>query len=136
MGKKKKKEIIKLKLAPKQELFCQLYASDREFFGNGVQSYIGAYEVDTNKKGAYKSAKHCAYRLLTNVDIIKRTNEILDISINDIVVDKELAFTILQKGNLHAKIAAIREYNALKGRVVQKQEIEQKILVININKDV
>ena len=39
------------KLTPQQELFCQLYAGDREFFGNGVQSYIEAYKVDTTKKG-------------------------------------------------------------------------------------
>jgi hypothetical protein len=40
------------KLNPKQEQFCQLYASDREFFGNGVESYIEVYEqTDPRRTG-------------------------------------------------------------------------------------
>ena len=61
MKKSKNKKVVKSavkpttksghKLTPQQELFCQLYAGDREFFGNGVQSYIEAYNVDTSKPG-------------------------------------------------------------------------------------
>ena len=57
-------------LNPKQELFCQLYATEREFFGNGVDSYVEAYDVDLSKKNAYKSAAASASRLLKNVNII------------------------------------------------------------------
>jgi hypothetical protein len=42
---KKVKTTENPKLNPKQELFCELYATDREFFGNGVQSSIEAYDV-------------------------------------------------------------------------------------------
>ena|SRR5215203_294398 len=37
------------KLNPKQESFCKLYATDREFFGNGVESYIEVYNPDRSK---------------------------------------------------------------------------------------
>ena len=44
------------KLNPKQKKFCELFASDREFFGNGVQSYIEAYEPNIAKKNWYNIA--------------------------------------------------------------------------------
>lgn len=50
----KKAEIESLKLTPKQLLFCRLYASDREFFGNGVQSYIEAYHINPTAPGPTK----------------------------------------------------------------------------------
>ncbi|HEX9930480.1 MAG TPA: hypothetical protein VGB02_18225 [Pyrinomonadaceae bacterium] len=52
------------KLNPKQEFFCELYSSHREFFGNSVQAYIEAYDIDTNQRGAYNAAKASAYDLL------------------------------------------------------------------------
>lgn len=111
------------KLTPKQELFCQLYASDKEFFGNGVQSYIEAYEIDLSKRGAYKSAASSAYNLLINTDILKRIDQLLEVNgLNDQAVDKELAFVIMQKADLSAKTAAIREYNKLKARVINKHD--------------
>lgn len=120
MVEKKPKEKKKRKLRHRQELFCKLYASDREFFGNGVQSYAEAYNIDLLKKGAYGVAKVNASRLLTNANILDRINELMDIVVNDIIVDKELAFTIIQKDNLHAKVAAIKEYNLLKERIKQR----------------
>ena len=113
----KKKKLIKRRLNPKQELFCQLYASDEEFFGNGVKSYMMAYQTLD-----YNTAKVEASKFLTKPNILDRINELMDIVINDIVVDKELAFVIKQKDNLSAKVAAIKEYNNLKGRVIQKRE--------------
>ena len=107
---------------PKQELFCQYYSSTEEFFGNGVESYIKAYQTENGKRITYKSAKTCAYRLLTNVDILARINELMDLFLNDQVVDKELSFVVMQKGDLSAKVAAIREYNKLKQRIVDKIE--------------
>jgi hypothetical protein len=43
---KEMKEEPTQKLTLKQQVFCTLYSSDREFFGNGVQSYVEAYQVD------------------------------------------------------------------------------------------
>ena len=112
----------KQKLNPKQELFCKLYASEREFFGSGVESYIEAYS-SKKKRVLYKTAVVNASRLLTNANILERISEIMDIMINDIVVDKELAFTIIQKSNLPAKVAAIKEYNILKQRIIKKVDV-------------
>lgn len=100
--------------------FCELYASDAEFFGNGVQAYIEAYGIDVNKKGAYASARTGAYRLLTNDDVLKRINELLESAVlNDEFVDKQLAFLITQNAELGVKVKAIGEYNKLRARITQ-----------------
>ena len=79
------------KLTPQQELFCQLYAGDREFFGNGVQSYIEAYNVDTSKPGWYSVAKSGASENLTKPYILERIDEIFEAhGLNDQFVDKQL----------------------------------------------
>ena len=119
-----KEQKKKKKLNPQQELFCQLYATDREFFGNGVESYLKAYGL---KRKQYDSAKVLASGLLTNINILDRVNELMDIALNDIVVDKELAFIIKQKDNLSAKVQAIREYNNLKQRIIERKEVDAKI---------
>lgn len=116
----------------KQEKFCQLYASDREFFGNGVESYIEAYNPETTKSTWYRTACSAASRLLTNVKVIVRINEILEADgLNDNFVDKQLVFIIKQHADFGAKMAAIREYNKLKARITEKTEHsgEQKIIV-------
>jgi hypothetical protein len=119
MGKK-----IKGKLTAKEELFCQLYASDREFFGNGVESYLEAFNLPLKK---YNTAKVNASILLTKSNILDRINELMDIFINDIVVDKELGFVIKQKNDLPSKVAAIREYNKVKRRVEPEGVLPQTI---------
>lgn len=109
------------KLNPNQELFCKLYASDKEFFGNGVISYAEAYGLDLKEKGNYNTARANASRLLTNASILKRINELLEVdSLNDAFVDKQLAFVIAQNVDLSSKTAAIREYNKLKTRIVER----------------
>jgi len=111
----------KRKLNPKQERFCILYASDREFFGNGVQSYLEAYELDS-KKSSYNTAKVNAHKLLTNTNILNRINELLEEEgLNDVFVDKQLKFAITQCAEIGSKIRAINEYNKLKGRHAAKK---------------
>ena len=100
-------------LTPKQEKFCQLYARDRDCFGNGTQAYKKAFKP----KKTYGSIRTEAYKLLTNPRITERIRELLDIYISDEVVDKELGEVILQSGDLSAKVSAIREYNKVKGRL-------------------
>jgi phage terminase small subunit len=112
------------KLTPKQELFCQYFASDREFFGNGTESYIEAFDIDLNKKGAYAGARASASRLLTKANILQRINELLETGIlNDEFVDKQIAFLIAQNAELGTKLGAIKEYNALKQRVTKKLDL-------------
>jgi len=76
--------------------------------------------------------------LLTNDSILKRVDELLDIYINDQVVDKELAFVIIQKAELSSKVSAIKEYNQVKGRIKQRMEHTGDIIIkhsIPDNKD-
>lgn len=102
-----------------QEAFCQLYIStDREMFGNGVQCYIEAYDVDLSKQGAYDWARVCASQLLTKPNVMARINNLLEEGgFNDQNVDKQHLFLLNQHADLKTKMAAIKEYNAVKKRV-------------------
>lgn len=112
-------------LTAKQELFCELFASDKEFFGNGTQAYIEAYNVDLTKKGAYAGARASSSRMLTNANILRRIDELLESGVlNDQFVDKQIAFLIAQNAELSTKLGAIKEYNALKQRVTNKLKVE------------
>lgn len=118
-------ESVKTELNKKQKLFCEYFASDREFFGNGTQAYIEAYNIDVSKKGAYASARTNAWRLLTNADILAYINELLESAVlNDEFVDKQIAFLISQNADFGSKMAAIKEYNALKQRITKKLNVE------------
>lgn len=113
----------KAKLTPKCELFCKLYASDREFFGNGLQSYAEAYGLDLSDKKDYGVARSASSRLLTNVDVLARIDELLELGpLNDSFVDKRLGFWITQMNDPSASIQAIKEYNKLKARITEKVE--------------
>lgn len=107
----------------KQEEFCKLYASDREFFGNGAQAYIEVYEPDRTKPNWYKTACQSASRLLSNVKVCERINQLLEeCGLNDQFVDKQLTFLITQHADFGNKMAAIREYNKLKARITDHSE--------------
>jgi len=114
----------KYDITMKQEKFCRLYASDKEFFGNGVQSYIAAFNIDITKKGAYNVAGVNARNLLKNPKILAYINDILEVEngFNDVNVDKQLAFIIAQNADFGSKLGAIKEYNALKSRIKQRIE--------------
>lgn len=112
------------KLNEKQELFCKLFASDREFFGNGVQSYIEAYDIKLDKPNAYKTALAASSRLLSNVKITARINELFEArGLNDCFVDKQLEKMITQDADFKAKMSAIKEYNALKNRITKQVDL-------------
>jgi len=109
------------KLNPKQELFCKLYATEQEFFGNGVQTYIEVYEPNQSKPNWYKNACSSASEMLSNPKVFKRINELLsDEGLNDAFVDKQLLFVISQHDDKSSKVAAIREYNKLRARIIEK----------------
>ncbi len=122
MPKKKERE-----LNEKQKYFCELYATDREFFGNGTQAYIEAYDIDLTKKGAYAAARANACQSLTKTNILKYIREIMELGgLNDERVDKELLFLIEQNAEFGSKLGAIKEYNKLKERITDKLEISKK----------
>lgn len=108
---------------PKHEKFCQLYATDKEFFGNGVETYIEVYEPKRTANW-YKSACSSASRLLGNVKVYERINELLEEGgLNDGFVDKQLGFLITQHSDFSTKLGAIREYNKLKQRITEKRDL-------------
>ncbi len=120
------KAVSKPNLNPDQERFCQLYATDREFFGNGVESYLEAYEesIDRTKPNWYKTACASASRLLSNAKVYTRINEIMEeCGLNDIAVDRQLSFMIAQQADFTNKMAAIKEYNKLKQRIVDRMDV-------------
>lgn len=117
----------KLTTNQKQEFFCQLYATDKEFFGNGVQAYIEAYDPDRTKPNWYKTACAAASRLLSNVKVFTRINEILEeTGFSEVAVDKQLSFLIAQQADFTAKLGAIREFNKLKKRITDKLDLTSK----------
>jgi hypothetical protein len=117
-----------------QEMFCQYFTSPTEFFGNGVQSYASAYNVDLNTKSGYNSAKSSATRALKNPKILRRINDLLEAAgLNDVNVDKQLYLLVNQSADFKAKLGAIKEYNKLKQRITDKVEHTIKPPVTKIN---
>lgn len=130
-------------LTLKQELFCRAYAKNRATFGNATLAYAYAYNYDFNNasrepekdeegKEIPKSSDYdrlmnvcavCGYRLLRNEKIDTRITKLLNEEMNDEVVDAELAKVIKQDGRLDAKVQAVKEYNALKGRIIKKNDV-------------
>lgn len=103
-----------------QEEFCQLYVS-KEFFGNGVETYLEVYDIDRTKPNWYKTACSAASRLLSNVKVAERINQLLDeAGLNNSHVDKQLLFLITQHADFTSKLGAIKEYNKLKARITEK----------------
>lgn len=130
MAARKKKKVkaskssVEVSLTENQKKFCENYVS-KEFYGNGVQSYINAYSIDITRKGAYESAKISAYDNLTKPNIVKYINSMLESEgLNDSFVDKQLLFLIQQHAEFSSKIAAIKEYNKLKQRITEKSEVK------------
>jgi len=115
-------QVKERKLNLKQERFCEVYTSqDSELFGNGVQAYIESYEPDQSKPNWYKTACSRASFLLSSVKVIERINELLEeMGFNDAFVDKQLSFLITQHADFQSKLGAVKEYNKLKGRIVEK----------------
>jgi hypothetical protein len=145
---KKKKSPTKQRkklLNPKQELFCQLYVKNAELFGNATWSYAEAYgyklvelsdERPKNEKGEVigKSERQlaenlCAVeggKLLRKPHIQDRLTALLNEMLKDEIVDRELAKVILQDDERPSKVAAIREYNKLKQRIIEKVDVTSK----------
>lgn len=108
------------KLNAKQERFCQLFVS-KEFFGHGTESYAEAYDISLSEN--YNTAAANASRMLKNANILERINELLESNgLNDEFVDKQLLFLITQSSDFSQKMAAIREYNKIRARIVNRHD--------------
>ena len=132
----------------KGELFCRFYVQNAALFANATLSYAEAYDykLDTLSNDAvysepgedgkrkklddseYDKAYHvCAVEgstLLKNPDIQARITTLLNEMLKDEVVDSQLAKLILQDDDSRAKIEGIKEYNKLRGRIIDKSKIQ------------
>jgi len=134
-------------LTPQQELFCKYYTQNEALFSNATLSYAEAYGFDLDnmsreapvikkdKKGKpvewgeseytrnYNLCSSLASRLRRNVKIQDRITECLNELFNDKFIDSQLLKVISQDGKLDAKVAAIREANAIKSRIVRRSDL-------------
>lgn len=114
-------------LTLKQELFCKIYTTQKEYFGNWTQAYAIAYWKDLEDKKENKTARSNSHKLLTNADIGNRITELLEKWwFNDNFCDKQLLFLMTQNVDFATKLWAIREYNKVKQRITDKSEVELK----------
>lgn len=115
------------KLNLQQENFCQLYATDKSFYGNGVECYLEVYDIDRSKPNWYKTACSAASRVLSSVKVCQRINELLEEQgLNDQFIDKQLLFLVTQHADFNSKMNAIKEYNKLKKRITEKVDLTTK----------
>lgn len=136
-------------LTPKQELFCRYYTQNNELFGNGTLAYAEAYEykldelskekpiVERDAEGkpkkegdseytlAYNTCSVQASRMLRNGKIQDRLTTLLNEYLKNEVVDAQL-LKIIIGGKDTDKVSAIREYNRLRQRIVEKTDITSK----------
>lgn len=127
-------DLIADELSPAEIQFCKNFASSIEFFGNGTQSYIDAFNVEiikgTNKKNVpkgkkgmtYEAVREAARKLLTRSDILTKIEEVQEeTGFNDASADKTLSFLMTQRADLRVALGAAAEYNKLKARIVNQQ---------------
>jgi hypothetical protein len=114
-----------MKLPLKEEKFCQIYTTQEEFFGNGTRAYLKAFDLNENDPKALNVAKSLASRLLAKVNVLKRINELLDLSgFNSVTADKQTMYCMLQNNDLNAKMRAVEQHNKVKGRIEDKVRMQ------------
>lgn len=138
MGRQGRVKEIKDNLNSNQLHFCELFvSSDKEFFGNGVQSYIESYEPDQTRPNWYKNACSRASELLSNPKVMAKISSLLEVGgFNDENVEKQHTFLINQYTDLGVKQRALSDFYKLKGKyapeksvieVVNRDEVEKRL---------
>lgn len=151
------------KLTAQQELFCRYYAQNEALFGHATFCYAESHGFDLDSlsnrcpvhqekdpecgsacplseyRVAYSTCSSNGSRALRNAKIQDRITALLNEMLRDEVVDSQLAKLIIQDGEPATKIAAIREYNKLRQRIVDKVEhtgeITSKVVYLPERKD-
>ena len=125
----------------RRELFCRYYAQGEGTFGNATLSYAAAYEINVGDvsmsdkdgnpvvekayKGNYATCSSNGYRLLRSAEVQARLVVLRNELLRDEIVDAELAKVITQDGDLTPKVAAIKEFNKLRGRIIDQTKVTQ-----------
>jgi hypothetical protein len=123
------------------EIFARLYGGENsEYFGNAKRSYMLAYgyvekaaELKDAKREAdygsdeYNEAARALSRIEANAEssssdllrkpkVAQRINWYLDQGLDDVAMDRELAFVARQRKDLSSKVRAISEFNKVRER--------------------
>lgn len=138
-----KENPISVDLTPKQELFCRYYTQNTALFGNATLAYAEAYDysldelsqerpvLETDEEGnaikygvsdydkAYNVCSVQGSKTLRIPKIQERLVKLLNEYMKDEVVDAQLMKVIIS-GEDKDKVAAIKEYNKLRQRIVDK----------------
>ena len=113
----------KRKLSLNEKLFCRYYifGVEREFaIGNGTRSYAKAYSKDLTK--SYDVCSTNAWEVLRKPEIKEYNRKLVEqAGWNDEAVDGRLS-EILYTGKHVDSVQAIKEYNKLKARIIEKVE--------------
>jgi len=127
-------DLVEGQVSPAEDKFCRNFCSSIEFFGNGTQSYIDAFNVEiikgTNKKNVPKGKKGmtieavrtAARELLLKPHILTRIEEVQEeTGFNDAHADKTLSFLMTQRADLRVALGAAAEYNKLQARIIARE---------------
>jgi hypothetical protein len=136
----------------RRELFCRYFTQNDEMFNNATLSYAEAYEYELDelsqeavyeeiedeetgeiRKGkliepseydkAYNVCSVQGHRLLRNTKVQERIVALRNELLKDEVVDSELSKVIKQNKDFTPKVAAIKEYNKLRGRIIDQTKV-------------
>lgn len=149
--KKPKKVLFDLKVMNINHIrFCELYVRNKKLFGNGTLCYALAYGYDLeslSSEAVYtepdengikekiedspldKARKVCGVesnRLLGYPRVNEYINKLLRELMTEENADAELTWVMNQREDLSPKIQALREFNKLKGRIIDKKELDFK----------
>lgn len=128
-----------------QESFCRFYTQNSELFGNATLAYAEAYDykledlskdrplqdTETGKLPKYGDSEYdraymtCAVngsRMLKLAKIQNRVIVLLNEHMKNEVIDAEL-MKIIMTGEDKDRVAAIKEYNKLRQRIIEKTDI-------------
>lgn len=123
-----------VQVSDRHELFLRYYLHNSKTRFNGSHSYNMAYSKGLEKleKGTpeYKKvARVCeveASKILSRPEVNARRIQLSTQMLTDEVVDAELVKVLAQDDELGHKTSAIREYNKLKGRIVDRKDVTQR----------
>ena len=117
------------------EIFCRYFTTAGEFYGNGVRSALHAHNLDALDQRQYRMAKTISYSYLSNEKVLKRINDLMEEGgFNDVNADKQLLFLMTQNSDYSSKLGALKEYNKLKQRVLDRMslQVEEPVAAIRI----
>ena len=108
----------------KIEEFAKVYVS-KENAGDPVAAYLQAYDLPQSKA---KNIKSKAYHLLREPRVMEKVENLWQeqieiLGLTDHAVDMQLAALIHQCGDFRLKLDAIKEYNRLRQRVIDKLDV-------------